>query len=167
MEANEIKQQFEVLYNVMVGSNEPKYMHIFGETMKSMMSNIIALKPELACEYVNKLCSIEWDNYLTKKEAMSIVGEMNPSGGWDCTEWEKMMDDMDLRKEDKPYYNKWALYVTMNMIYSDSAKSIAVIAGKTLDDIPNEELFAAVHMLALDKLEDKDGMFDVRTYFSV
>lgn len=111
--------------------------------------------------------AIEWDNYLTKKEAMTIVGNMCPKGGWDATEWEKTMENMDLRKEDKPYYNKWALFVTMNMIYSDSAKSVAVIAGKTLEDMPKDELFSDIHMLALDKLEDKDGVFDVRAYFNV
>ena len=55
----------------------------------------------------------------------------------------------------------------MNMIYSDSAKSVAVIAGKTLEDMPKDELFSDIHMLALDKLEDKDGVFDVRAYFNV
>lgn len=98
---------------------------------------------------------------------MTIVGNMNPKGGWDSTEWEKVMESLGLRLEDKPYYNKWALFVTMNMIYSDSAKSVAVIAGKTLEDMPNDELFSDIHMLALDKLEDKDRVFDVREYFDV
>lgn len=167
MEQKELMNVFNGLYNTMVTSDEPKYMHAFGETMKCMMQDMAAMKPELACEYVNKLYSIEWDNYLTKKEAMTFVGNMNPKGGWEPTEWEKILESLGLRLEDKPYYNKWALFVTMNMIYSDSAKSVAVIAGKTLEDMPNDELFSDIHMLALDKLEDKDRVFDVREYFDV
>lgn len=158
---------FNGLYNMMATSNEPRYMHAFGNVMKCMMKDMISLKPELAQEYIDKLGAIEWKNYLTKKEAMAIVGDMSPKGGWDAVEWEKTMESMDLRLEDKPYYNKWALFVTMNMVYSDSAKSVAVIAGKTLEDMPKDELFADVHMLALDKLEDKDGVFDIRAYFKV
>lgn len=167
METKELLSTFNGLYNTMATSNETKYMHAFGDVMKCMMKDIAAMKPELAQEYLDKLQSIEWYNYLTKKEAMSIVGSMNPKGGWDAIEWEKTMESMELRVEDKPNYNKWALFVTMNMVYSDSAKSIAVIAGKTLEDMPKDELFADIHMLALDKLEDKDGVFDVRVYFQV
>ena len=167
METKEMMNAFNGLYNMMATSNEPRYMHTFGDVMKCMMKDMISLKPDLAQEYIDKLGAIEWNNYLTKKEAMAIVGNMCPKGAWDAVEWEKVMESMDLRLEDKPYYNKWALFVTMNMVYSDSAKSVAVIAGKTLDDMPKDELFADVHMLALDKLEDKDGVFDVRAYFNV
>lgn len=167
METKDLMNCFNVLYNKMASSNEPKYMHIFGDVMKCMMKDMVNMKPELAQEYLDKLKSIEWNNYLTKKEAMAIVGNMIPNGGWDVAEWEKCIENMDLRVEDKPYYNKWALFVTMNMVYSDSAKSIAVIAGKTLEDMPKEELFGGINMLALDKLEDEDGVFDVRAYFNV
>ena len=159
--------EFNSLFGMMATSNKPEYMRTFGEVMKCMMKDMVAMKPELAQEYLGKLCSIKWNNYLTKKEAMSIVSEMNPKGGWDYSEWEKTMDKLDARMEDTPYYNRYALFVTMNMIFSDSANTIAVIAGKTLEDIPNDEMFAGVHMLALDKLEDKDGNFDIREYFHV
>ena len=59
------------------------------------------------------------------------------------------------------------MYVAMNMIYSDSAHSIAKIAGKSLSEMSKEDLFKAIHLLALDKLKDKDGMFDIRAYFHV
>lgn len=167
MEQKELITKFDELYSMMATSNEPRYMHTFGDVMRCMMKDMVSLKPELAQEYIERLCSITWNNYLTKKEAMTIVSGMNPKGGWDYAEWEKMMEKFDARMEDTPYYNKYALFVTMNMVYSDSANTIAVIAGKSLQDITNDEMFEAVHMLALDKLEDKDGMFDIRAYFQV
>lgn len=167
MEQKDIMNKFGRLYNKMSVSNKPRYMHIFGETMRCMMEDMVDWKPEVAKEYLDKLEAIDWRNYLSKKEAMEIVDGMEPKGGWSISEWEKLMDAHDACLEDSPYYNKWAMYVTMNMIYSDSGSTIAKIAGHTLSDIPKEELFDAIHMLALDKLKDKDGMFDIRSYFHV
>ena len=45
--------------------------------------------------------------------------------------------------------------------------TIAKIAGHTLADMPKEKMLEAVHLLALDKLKDSDGMFDIRAYFHV
>ena len=167
MEQKEIMNVFDRLYTKMSTSNDPNNMHIFGNTMKSMFQDMIDWRPEVAQDYLDKLEAINWHNYLSKKEAISIVSSMEPSGGWDISEWERCMENTDLRTEDSPYYNKWAMYVAMNMIYSDSAHSIAKIAGKSLSEMSKEDLFKATHLLALDKLKDKDGMFDIRAYFHV
>lgn len=55
----------------------------------------------------------------------------------------------------------------MNMIYSDSAQSIADIIGKPLAEIPAEQMVKAVHSLALDKLKDSDHRFHIRPYFGL
>lgn len=167
MEQKEIMNVFDRLYTKMSTSSDPNNMHIFGNTMKCMFQDMIDWRPEVAQDYLDKLEAINWHNYLSKKEAISIVNSMEPSGGWDISEWERCMENTDLRTEDSPYYNKWAMYVAMNMIYSDSAHSIAKIAGKSLSEMSKEDLFKATHLLALDKLKDKDGMFDIRAYFHV
>lgn len=167
MEQKEMMNEFSRLYNKMSTSNKPKYMHIFGETMRCMMENMVEWKPEVAKEYLDKLEAIEWRNYLSKKEAVAIVNGMEPKGGWDVTDWKKHLETLGKSEEESPYYNKWALYAAMNMIYSDSSNSIAKIIGKPLAEIPHEELFTDIHLLALDKLKDKDGMFDIRAYFHI
>ena len=64
----------------------------------------------------------------------------------------------ELDKE--PYYNRCALWVTMNMKMSDSGETLAkYIAG--------DKLFEAVYHLAVDSLTDKDGRFSVRKYFGL
>lgn len=166
MEAKEIKQKFESLYNTMANSNEPKYMHIFGETMKAMMDDMIALKPELAQEYVDKLGAIEWNNYLTKKEAMGIVGAMLPAAHWNKQTWLDNMEKAELCMEEKPYYNDYALYVAMNQVISDHGNTIAVILGKnTISEIDAIELTRIAYKLATDLLKDKDKVYNIRTYF--
>lgn len=167
MEQHEIMKEFDRLYGKMSVSGKPRYMHIFGETIRCMMEDMMDWKPEVAKEYLEKLEAIDWCNYLSKKEAVEIVDNMEPKGGWNMSDWEKMMASHDFCIEDEPHYNKWAMYVTMNMIYSDSGSTLAKILGHTLSDIPQEELFSAIYMLALDKLKDKDGMFDIRSYFHV
>lgn len=167
MEQKDIMNKFNRLYSRMSTSNKPRYIHIFGETMRCMMEDMVGWNPEAVKEYLDKLEAIDWCNYLSKKEAMEIVDGMEPKGAWNISDWMKLMDSNSLCLEDEPHYNKWALHVTMNMIYSDSGSTIAKIAGHTLSDISEKELFSAIYMLALDKLRDKDGMFDIRSYFHV
>lgn len=81
--------EFNALYSSMATSNKPENMRTFGDVMKCMMKDMVTMKPELAQEYIGKLESIRWNNYLTKKEAIAIVSEMNPNGGWDYGEWGK------------------------------------------------------------------------------
>jgi hypothetical protein len=55
----------------------------------------------------------------------------------------------------------------MNMVYSDSAKTIAKLLGKPLDEVDNEDMIVATYNLAVDKLTDEDGRFKVRLYFGL
>ena len=142
-------------------------MSIFGGVMKCMMKDIADWRPDVAQEYIDRLEAINWHNYLSKKEATQIVSDMEPEGGWNTSEWESCMKSQGICLEEEPYYNKWAMYTAMNMVYSDSIKTIAKIAGKPLTEMSQEERFNAVHLLALDKLKDKDGVFNVRKYFGV
>ena len=59
MEAKEIMSKFDELYGIMVSSTNVKYMHIFGNTMSCMMKDMAAKHPELAQEYLDKLCAIK------------------------------------------------------------------------------------------------------------
>ena len=70
------------------------------------------------------------------------------------------MENAGYPLEEWPCYNKCALYVTMNMIMSDSSATLSHFVN-------SGELFKLVHELALDKLKDKDGVFNVRRYFEV
>lgn len=162
-----MKQKFDELYNYMASSNKVEYMRAFGIVQHEMMDWMIANKPELAQEWIEKLCAIKWDNYLTTKEAEKIVASMNPKAPWARDVWKQAMDSLGFAKEEEPCYNSCALWVVMNMVYSDSANSIAAIIGHPLADIPAEQMIKAVHALAVDKLKDADKRFSVRSYFGL
>ena len=165
--SEEMHNQFTELYNLMATSNNVTFMRTFGNVHHEMMEWFIANKPELAEEWLCKLESIRWHNYLTPKESETIVTAMRPKAPWPRDAWKQTLDKMGIVLEEAPYYNSCALWVTMNMIYSDSSQTIADIMGVPLADIPAETMVKAVHALALDKLKDADHRFNIRTYFGL
>ena len=160
MTPDEMRNEFHALYNMMANSTNVAYMHIFGQVHKEMMDWMIQNKPEAAKEWLEKLESIKWDNYLTPKEAEKIVSEMKPSAPWSREKWREAMAQHGYEMEDEPCYNSCALWVTMNMIMSDSADTIKKYVG-------GDNLFSLVYDLAIDKLCDEDGKFSIRRYFSL
>lgn len=163
----QMKEQFNELYTLMANSNNVEFMRTFGNVHKEMMNWFINNKPEAAEEWLCKLESIKWHNYLTPKEAERIVAAMKPEAPWKRDVWKQTMDSLGIVTEEAPYYNSCALWTTMNMVYSDSAHSIADIIGKPLAEIPAEQMVKAVHSLAIDKLKDVDHRFNIRTYFGL
>lgn len=161
------QEEYDSLYQRMATSGKPEYMKVFGSVMNDMMGWMIANKPDLAKEWVDRLQSIKWDNYLTESEAESIVSKMKPSAPWSRETWRSAMQSIGIPTEEKPFYNPCAMWVVMNMVYSDHGHSIADIAGKPLSEMPTEAIVRAVHSMAEDLLCDEDRRFNVRRYFDV
>ena len=166
MEQKEFMKKFDELYQIMATSSTPKFMHIFGDTMREMMCDLVELKPTLAEEYLSQLCSVKWHNYLTKKEANDIIEKMNPQAIWDKQTWLDAMEKLGLQAEENPCYNDYALYVAMNQVVSDHGDTIANIAGKnSISEIEPTELVKYAYNMAIDLLKDKDEVYDIRDYF--
>ena len=160
MNAQELKERYASLYDYMAMSKNPAYMKVFGRVMTCMMDDLIGGNVTKAEEYIEKLESIKWHNYLTPKEAESVVAGMIPKAPWTREQWRNAMEQHGYELEDEPCYNKCALWATMNMIMSDSSDTLGRYVGE-------DELFNAVHDLAIDKLCDEDKRFSVREYFRV
>jgi hypothetical protein len=160
MSTGELMSKFNALYNTMASSSTISHMQTFGTVLKVMMVWMIQEKPEAAQEWIERLESINWDNYLTKKEAVKIVENMKPKAPWPMDQWASAIKQKGYETENKPCYNGCALWVTMNMIMSDSGQTLSKYVG-------NSELFSIVHSLAVDKLTDADKMFSIRKYFNV
>ena len=157
-----MKKEFNELYDMMASSSRTEYMRTFGCVMKDMMEWMIQNKPEMADEYVGKLESIRWKNYLTRKEAEKIVSSMSPRAPWSRDVWTQAMDGYGLTKEYEPYYNSCALWVTMNKVYTNSSETIARIMGMEVAEVPQDKMVKAVYGLALDELCDTDSKVSIR-----
>lgn len=156
-----MKEEFKELYDFIVNSNDENKMHVLGSVTKDLMCQLIDKNPTQARDYLNKLQSVKWDNYVTINESDQIVSNMTPRVKWNWTYWNRMMSEIEGVFEEEPYYNSCALYTTMCMIMSDS--------GKTILDLGYDErdTFMLVYHLALDKLKDEDKMFNIRAYFKL
>lgn len=155
-----MKQEYADLYEMMARSNKVEYMHTFGSVLTTAMDWMIVNRPEIAQEMIDKLESIRWKNYLTPKEAERIVANMNPKAPWSREQWKQAMEQHGYDLEQEPCYNRCALWVTMNMIMSDSSETLS----KYVD---NGKIFDLVHSLAVDKLKDADKVFSIREYFHI
>lgn len=153
------KEKFEELYNSIIASRSTKNMKLLGCMTKKIMNSIIETHPQMAEEMLNVLEAVNWDNYLTEKEAELIISKMVPQPKWTKQQWKNNMTAIDEPIEKNPSYNKCALYVTMSMIDSDSGNTLKRLVP---DDI---EYFKLLYSLAVDKLTDRDGVFDIRHYF--
>jgi hypothetical protein len=166
MTQEEMTKEFYALYNMMANSQNPSYMHVFGMATQEMFKWFVANKPELAQEWLEKLESIRWHQYLSQKEAEKIVDGMVPKAPWKRDVWKQAMTQLDLPMEEEPYYNSCALWTEMNKQYSDHAQTIADnILKKPLAEIPAEQIVPGIRAMALDLLKDKDHVYNIREYF--
>ena len=165
MEKSEMKQKWDELYAIMESSKDPRNMILFGEVMKLMMERSTSYDQVFAETMIEKLCAVKWRNYVTADEADAVVLKMDPQPGWTREQWVRQMERLGLPLEEAPRYNKWAAYLTMCMKVSDSKASIARMMGKMPTELTDDELATGAHLLAMDALKDKDGVFDLRRYF--
>ena len=161
-------QKFDELYAKMSKSTDTNDMKLFGHVMREAMSYIASTRPDKGEELLEELCAINWDNYLTRKEADAIVKGMSPSPRWTEEQVLRSLESMNYDVEEAPYYNQHALYVAVSMKYSDSGKTIAeYIMKRNANEVDDRELLGACYHLALDVLKDKDGVFNIRKYFGL
>ena len=159
-----MKERYMSLYDYMAQSRNPKNMKVFGAVMTQMMDVMLQKMPDTAEDMIDKLESIKWRQYLTPKEAEKIVLGMDPKAPWSREVWRNAMESFGLPLEEMPAYNRCALWVEMNKIYSDFGEEIAALLGKPLS--PSDKgIISACYKMALKNLKDKDGVYNIRKYF--
>lgn len=154
-----MKKKFCSMYWDIINSQDESKMKVLGHVMKQAMFKIIETSPSLAKEYLDELEAVNWTNYLTAKEAQDILASMDPKPNWSFAKWKDEMGQHEFATEVEEKYNEYALYITMCMILSDSGNTLTTL-------VPDQKkLFELIYHLALDKLNDKDGKFNIRKYF--
>lgn len=164
MNAQDLKDRYDDLYDYMAASKDPKNMKAFGCVMTEMMDVMIQKMPDTAQEMIDQLESIRWKQYLTTKEAERITAAMDPKAPWSREQWKAAMESLGLPLEDAPYYNSCALFTEMSKMYSDFGEEIAALLGKPLAPT-DKDIIAACYKMALKTLKDKDGIYSIRKYF--
>ena len=166
MNIPEQKERYTSLYDFMAQSRDPKNMKAFGSVMTEMMDWMLQNKPDVAEEMIDKLESVKWHQYLTPKDAEKIVAGMDPKAPWTRDAWSQTMQSFGLPLEDAPFYNRCALWVEMNKMYSDFGDEIAALLGRALSP-SDKDIISACYKMALKTLRDKDGVYNIRKYFGL
>ena len=69
---DEMIERYNLLYEKMSDSKNPKNMKIFGEAEKYMFREIAVAHPDMAETWLSHLEAVCWDNYLSEREAGNI-----------------------------------------------------------------------------------------------
>lgn len=106
-----------------------------------------------------------FNNYMCESEALDVVEKMQNADGtvgpkWDSDTLFSKVTELGGEIEHLPKYNKWALYVAMNMISSDHSAFLQKYSNGDADSYA-----LMCYELAVSKLTDKDRPRWIREYF--
>lgn len=170
MNKEERYQQFLDRYERIISSGDTSKMQPLGEMVKRVMKWLINYEPEIATAALSILNGEEdkeCHNYLSAREADEIVSEMEPQPQWSLHHILDMLRSAGYATEETPHYNNYALAATMCMILSDSGETLKNELGSDIRPAKADEILRLVYKLAIDKLKDKDGKFNIRKYFDL
>lgn len=161
----ELKKRYEELYNKMATSKDVNRMMVFGRAEHWVFNELLPTNPKLAQQWLDKLEASEWCNYLSQAEAEKIASELHNQDGtkgakWSYATFESVVKSFGGEMSREPKFNKYALWVTSNMIYSDHARSLKEIVSD--NDLPR-----VVYKMAMERLADMDRPRFVREYFGL
>ena len=164
----ELMKKYDQLYAKMAASGDVANMKLFGRVMRKAIEKLAMYRIEEASDLVDELCSMNWKNYVTRKEAMTITSHMDPQPRWSYEQVETTLGKLGLPMEETPYYNSYAMYVAISMKYSDSANTLAErVLRKSIAEVDEIDMLKMCYYLAKDSLKDKDGVFNIRKYFNL
>ena len=170
MTKEERYQQFLDRYESIIRGGITGEMELLGEMTKRIMRWLINYEPEIAVAALSILDGEEdkeYNNCLSGHEASEIVRQMDPQPQWSPRQVLDMLKNAGYTTEDPPYFNNYALATTMCMILSDSGETLKNELGSDIRPAKADEILRMVYKLAIDKLKDKDGKFNIRKYFDL
>lgn len=170
MTKEERYQQFLDRYEGIIRGGITGEMEQLGDMVKRVMRWLINYEPEIATAALSILDGEqdqECRNYLSAREADEIVSEMVPQPQWSLRHILDMLRSAGYATEEPPYFNNYALAATMCMILSDSGETLKNELGSDIRPAKADEILRLVYKLAIDKLKDKDGKFNIRKYFDL
>lgn len=112
--------------------------------------------------------NLKFHNFVTETEAENIVSKFVNEDDTKGAKWKnaeevfKKVEEMGGKIACVPHYNRYALFVAMNMYASDQLSTITKWVG---DD--KEKIFEACYDFAVTQLKDRDRENWIRPYFGL
>ena len=167
MDKQQMEQQFLSRYDSIIQSGDTRQMERLGLVVKRVMGWMFKYEPQVAAQALALLddnTATDYANRLTEQEAKNIVSQMVPQPAWTMQGLTASLQSMGLPGDVPPHFNLWALLTTMLMIQSDEGESLKEAIHANDRD---ERLLRLVYKLAVNRLEDQDGKFNIRKYFGL
>lgn len=139
-----------------------------GEMLRKCFSMLVDISEKSAASFLECLEGThEYNNYLTEQEAMEIAKHLVNRDRTTGPKWTpdtlfNKVEGLGGEVDRMPLYNKWALYVAMNVQHSDHQKTIERWAGGDANTYALE-----CYNLAVEQLSDTDRPRWIREYFNV
>ena len=162
---NEILERYEELYEDMATSGNRDKMIAFGNAQRWAFKKMTEIAPKEAQCWLDKLEAMQWNNFLSKREAEEITAKLINQNGmrgphWNYETFKNAVEGLGGKMLEKPYYNCYALWATANMRYSDNYNSAK-------EFVPETEMPKFFYAMAVENLKDIDRTHFVREYFEV
>ena len=164
MTTNEMIERYHDLYADMASANDVAKMKMFGNAEKWAFEKVAEALPDIAQSWLDKLEAGAWNNYISQSEYEEISQKIENTDGshgyhWPYTEILAQVSGLGTA-EDAPFYNSYALALTINMLYSDHSDSVRTY-------VREDDIFPFYYALAVDKLKDPDRKNFIRPYFDL
>lgn len=184
-----IAEDFRRLLDEIENGNRGDDKHLLHSLLHKSFVSLANAEPRKAQSILTDFeGEMKFNNYLSEEEARKIVSEMvfdsNDKKGatpWDQpgmlfkdmkihraepddTDSSDLIDDENCFSDVQPYYNRWALWTTMNKYYADNYHAFK----KWIEEkgrVP--DLQRACYDFAIEQLMDQDKPHWVRWYFGL
>lgn len=161
-------ETFMQVHERSIESKSVANMYVADAVMRKAIAKLSEYDPEEVVDIADMYDGrINYNNFLTEREAKAIVSKFKNYDGTEGAKWPsdaffEKVEELCGSIEVKPYFNKWALWATACMIASDQGANITKWSGGDRNN------FAAMtYDFAVAKLSDKDKQNFVRWYFEL
>ena len=168
MEKEELMERYDALIDSVSQSGNVEYMRMLGSSMRNMFCTLADMDMDGAADIYGRLeGEMMYNNYLSEDEADNIAsGFVNQDGShgahWSKSDVKAYIERVGGLMESSPYYNKCAMYVTFNMVYSyfHNALNKAVLGD-------SGKYMSAVYEMAVSFLKDVDNKRWIRHHYRI
>ena len=173
MNLEEMKSRYQYLYDLMASSKDPAKMMVFGKAEHHMFDKLATTNPQMAKEWLERLESVSWNNYLTETQSEKLASKLVNQDGtigphWPMDIFFNVVPKLEGKLDDEPYYNRYALWLVANAHYSDFARSTAEDMGYNLpEEVPGERMALSMYRKAVESLTDVDRVHYIADYYHI
>lgn len=166
MEIQELLQSYEYNRQKLHTTKDQSHMDGAEKYMNKLTHYLLSVKPEIVEEGLEIWNAEHINNYLTQSEALEGVSELINTTGEASPKWKPQVLFETLKDASAPIsqdsiFNEWALFYTMNWIYSDYAKELMEVVKDSND------LAILIYKMSLSKLNDPDNIKWVRKHLKL